>query len=55
MLKRTKYVAPESDDAPEAAAAGDVVTEGEPTGSAAIVARKLIDRTNPPVEDVEDE
>jgi hypothetical protein len=55
MLKRTKYVAPESDDASEAEAAGDDVTEGEPSGSEAIVARKLIDRTNPLVEDVEDE
>ena len=55
MLKRTKYVAPDEDDAAEAEAARPDVTEGEPTGSEAIVARKLIDRTNPPVEDAEDE
>jgi hypothetical protein len=46
IVKRTKYVAPVADEAPEAEAAGDEVTE-------AIVARKLIDRTNPPVEDAE--
>ena len=51
MLKRTKYAPPVEDEAPVADAAGDEVTEGE--GSEAIVARKLIDRTNAPGEDTE--
>jgi hypothetical protein len=55
MLKRTKYIAPVEDDAPEAETAGDEVAGGESGGSEAIVARKLIDRTHPPVEDAEDE
>ncbi len=67
MLKRTRYVAPVEDDAPEAEAAGDESAgEGrkgdEPKGdqteskaSGAIVARKLIDRTHPPVEDEDEE
>ena len=48
MHKRTKYVAPVENEAPEAEAAGDEIAES-------IVARKLIDRTNAPVEDAEDE
>ena len=44
MLKRTKYVAPVEDEAPEAEAAGDEVVEE----SDAIVARKMIDRTHHP-------
>lgn len=49
MLKRTKYVAPVEDEAPEAEAAGDGAGESD----GAIVARKLIDRTNAPGEDAE--
>ena len=50
MLKRTKYVAPVEDEAPEAEAAGGEVTEE----SDAIVARKLIDRSNHPRDEDED-
>jgi hypothetical protein len=56
MLKRTKYAAPVEDEAPEAEAAGDEAPEGEPAdgeGADAIVARKLIDRTNAPGEAAE--
>jgi hypothetical protein len=49
VLKRTKYVAPVEDEAPEAEATGDQAAESE----GAIVARKLIDRTNAPGEDAE--
>ncbi len=44
MLKRTKYVAPVEDEAPDAEAAGDEGVEE----SDAIVARRLIDRTHHP-------
>jgi len=49
MLKRTKYG---EDDGLAADAAGDEVAESE--GAEAIPARKLIDRTNPPVEHDDD-
>jgi hypothetical protein len=49
MLKRTKYVAPVEDEAAEAEASGDQAAESE----GAILARKLIDRTNAPVEAAE--
>ena len=49
VLKRTKYVAPVEDEAPEAEATGGQAAE---TG-AAIVARKLIARADAPGEDAE--
>lgn len=50
LHKRTKYVAPVEDEAPEAEAAGGEVTEESDT----IVARKLIDRSNHPRDEDED-
>ena len=49
MLKRTKYMPPVEDEAPEAEATGDQAAESE----GAIVARKLIARADAPGEDAE--